>query len=107
MSSHAHTPYSWTSGSPSLAARVSPEALIADRIAQNPHKPTPDEVVIAGTGIPVWAIVAHAHALGADLERVASDYEISVASVVAAIVYYHQNRELIEARLLANEFDAE
>jgi uncharacterized protein (DUF433 family) len=101
-----HTPKSWRPGSRSLADSVSPEALIADRITQNPNKPTPDEVVIAGTSTPVWAVIAHAHAVGGDLERVASDYDIPVASVVAAIVYYYQNRQLIEARLLANELDS-
>ena len=106
MSEHSHTlPLSNAKTTP-VAERVSPQALIAGRIEQNPLKPTPDEVVIAGTGIPVWAIVAHAHALAGDLERAAADYKLPIASVVAAIIYYHQNQPLIDARLLANECDA-
>ena len=89
-----------------IAKSVLPKALILDRIEQNPSKPTPDEVVIAGTRIPVWAIIGHADALAGNIEQVAVDYDISVASVVAAILYYHQNQALIDARLLANECDA-
>ncbi len=86
-----------------VAERVAPQALIEGRIEPNPLKPTPDEVIITGTGVPVWAVVAHAHALGGDLEHVARDYEMPIAAVIAAIIYYHQNQTLIDARLRANE----
>lgn len=108
MSSETRERRSWMSGSSALADSLSPEALIGDWISKHLTKPTPDEVVIAGTGIPVWAIIAYAHALDADLERVASDYDIPAAAVsLQRFSTTSQYSEFIESRLLANEIGVE
>ncbi len=77
--------------------------LIQKHVEQNPYHPGRGEARIIGTGIPVWALVAYRQAAHGDIARVATDYELPVEAVEAAMVYYEQNRAAIDARLEANE----
>jgi hypothetical protein len=81
-------------------------------IEPDPNRPGEDRTLLAGTGIPVWAIVAHLQALtGADVDdttdmeamrQAATDYRIDESLVVAAVAYYRAHRHAIDARLARN-----
>jgi uncharacterized protein (DUF433 family) len=53
-------------------------------------------------GTPVWALIGYLRAVGGDIDRVASDYEIPREAVEAALAYYERHKALIDARLLLN-----
>jgi uncharacterized protein (DUF433 family) len=40
--------------------------------------------------------------VGRDADRVATSYAVPIEAVEAALAYYTQNREIIDARLAAN-----
>lgn len=58
---------------------------------------------ITGTGISVWAIVGHWSYGECNAEATARAYGIEVEAVQAAIQYYRLHRDLIDARLAAND----
>jgi uncharacterized protein (DUF433 family) len=76
--------------------------LIARYIEPNPNRPGADEARIVGYGVSVWTLVAYLDAVGGDEARVASDYGLPLEAVQAAIAYYSQHREAIDARNAAN-----
>lgn len=55
------------------------------------------------SGVSVWAIVGHLRAIGDDIDQAARDYHLPRQAIEAALAYYRQNRELIDARLLMNK----
>ena len=57
--------------------------------------------VIAGKGVAVRTVVGH-YKLGSTPEEIADDMELDLASVYAALAYYHLNRDEIEADIIAN-----
>ena len=57
--------------------------------------------IIVGTGVTVRTIVGH-YKLGLTPEETADEMELELASVYAALAYYHLNRDEIEADILAN-----
>ena len=69
-------------------------------IVKNPqlHSGRP---IIAGTGITVRTIVGY-YKLGLSAEEIADEMNLELASVYAALAYYHLNREEIEADIIAN-----
>lgn len=78
-----------------------------DLIGQDPHRPGEDRVRVLGPGIAVWAIVGHLRALGDEftpesIARAADDFKIPVTAVTAALAYYLEHREAIDARLTVN-----
>src|SRR5688572_18947524 len=83
-----------------------------NRIEPDPHRPGPDRALLAGTGIPVWAIVAHLQALtGHDVHgavpsdavrQAATDYAVDKELIAAAIAFYREHRDHIDARLARN-----
>jgi uncharacterized protein (DUF433 family) len=56
---------------------------------------------IAGKGVAVRTVVGH-YKLGSTPEEIADDMELDLASVYAALAYYHLNRDEIEADIVAN-----
>ena len=60
------------------------------------------EARIVTTDIPVWAIIGYLEATGWDVQRTAQDYGTSVEAVSAAISFYEEHREVIDARIAAN-----
>ena len=76
--------------------------LIEQYIEQNPYKPGADEVRLIGYGVSVWALIAYLHAAGGDLQRAARAYDVPLAALQAAVAYYEQHREIIDARIAAN-----
>lgn len=53
-------------------------------------------------GVSVWALIGQLRAIGGDLDELAREYDLPREAVDAAMAYYQQNREYIEARLLLN-----
>ena len=64
-------------------------------------------------GVPVWAVILHVESLaghreverfsGAVIAETARDFAISPDSVIAAIAYYLENQQSIDALLKVNE----
>lgn len=77
-------------------------ALIAEWIKPAPHSASADAARIAGTGVPVWALIGYLPAVHHDECQVAQDYELPVDAVRAAVAYYRRNREVIDAKLILN-----
>jgi len=61
--------------------------------------------IIAGTGVTVRTIVGY-YKLGLTPEETADQMELNLASVYAALAYYHLNKDDIEADVLAHSEDA-
>jgi uncharacterized protein (DUF433 family) len=57
--------------------------------------------IIAGTGVTVRTIVGH-YKLGLTPEETADQMDLDLASVYAALAYYHLNKDDIEADILAH-----
>ena len=84
----------------------------ADLIEPDPNRPGPDRALLADTGIPVWAIVAHLQALtGQDVHgavpddavrEAAADYAVGEDLIAAALSFYRAHRDHIDARLARN-----
>jgi hypothetical protein len=81
-------------------------------IEPDPNRSGADRALLAGTGIPVWAIVALLQALTGDdvdaetdesaIRQAASDYRIDRTLVAAGVAYYQTHRAAIDARLARN-----
>lgn len=76
--------------------------LIDLYVERNPNKPGRDEAVITSSGVPVWSVVAYFQGV-ADLDKVACDFELPLEAVKGALEYYYQNKDVIDARIEAND----
>lgn len=81
---------------------ASTDELIARYIQENPHRTGPANVRVMPYGVPVWALVGHLDAVHGNLQRVADDYELPTDVVEAALAYYEQHKQAIDARIAAN-----
>ena len=61
--------------------------------------------IIAGTGVTVRTIVGY-YKLGLTPEETADQMDLDLASVYAALAYYHLNKAELEADILAHSEDA-
>lgn len=82
--------------------RKRPDALIEQYIELDPRRPRLDEAQVKDYGIAVWAIIGRLEAAHGDVEQAAADYDLPPDAVRAALAYYQQNRDMIEARRAAN-----
>jgi uncharacterized protein (DUF433 family) len=82
---------------------ASDRELVSALIEPDPYHPGPMDVVVRERHVPVWALVNYFVAVDGDTARVASDYDISTDAVRAALAYYKAHREIIDARLAAND----
>lgn len=57
--------------------------------------------VLAGTGVAVRTVAGH-YKLGLTPEEIADEMSLELASVYAALAYYHLNRDEIEHDIAAN-----
>ena len=71
----------------------------------DPRRGGADEVRLKNFCISVWAIVGYWKANGGDAARVASDYDVPVEAIDAALAWYQRHRDVIDARLEANVAD--
>lgn len=61
--------------------------------------------IIAGTGVTVRTIAGY-YKLGLTPEETADQKDLDLASVYAALAYYHLNKDELEADILAHSEDA-
>ncbi len=78
------------------------DALIAQYIESNPHRPGREEARLRDYGVAVWALIGYLPAVGHDVNQVAHDYGVPPEAVEAARAYYQRHRALIDARIAAN-----
>ena len=86
-------------------------------VGADPHRPGPARGRLGDEQIPIWAIVGQIHAIsGVDdlfareegdrvfeaIVQVASDYDVSIEAILAAVAYYRMHREAVDALLQAN-----
>jgi uncharacterized protein (DUF433 family) len=74
-------------------------ALIRQYIVPDPHHPGIARYVLGEYGVSVWALVAYYEAVGHDLHRVASDYDVPDEQVRAALAFYTEHADAIDAYL--------
>jgi hypothetical protein len=87
-------------------------ADLARMIGPDEHRHGPARARLIAEQIPVWAIVGHVVAvlratdpsasIDAVIARVAVDYDIAPTAVLAALLYYQEHREAIDALLESN-----
>ncbi len=80
--------------------------LIEHYIELNPQRPGVAEARLTMLHVPVWALIGYLQTPGADVARVAEDYDVPVAAVEAAQAYYGRHKDLIDARIAANNAEA-
>jgi uncharacterized protein (DUF433 family) len=78
-------------------------SLLQRWIRPEPDQPGDPNARIAESGIPVWALIGNYKANGRHASMTATDYGLPVEAVKAALAYYRAHREIIEARLAAND----
>lgn len=83
------------------------QELIRTYIYFSPRKAGLDEAQLTTHHISVWAIIGYLSGPEGSIEETAHDYDIPVDAVRAAIAYYERHREVIDNRLLANEWPNE
>src|SRR5438093_8239755 len=75
-------------------------ALIGRWIKPSTHRPS--EMVLAESGVAVWAVVGYARGVDDDVEEVARAYRVPADAVRAALAYYRRHPLQIDAKLAAN-----
>ena len=78
------------------------QKLIAEHMVPDSQHPGIGDARVAGYGVHVWALVGHLETVDGDISRVARDYCLPIEVVEAALAYYRQHREIIDARRAAN-----
>jgi uncharacterized protein (DUF433 family) len=76
--------------------------VIARWVEPDPNRPGAFDVRIVDYGVHVWALVGYLEAVNGDINRVAKDYDLPIDAVRAALAYYRQHKEIIDAWLAAN-----
>ena len=77
--------------------------LIARFIAPDPHHPGVAHHQVRDVAVSVWALVAYYDAVGHDLNQVAYDYDITVEQVRAALAFYAEHVDTIDAYLRSRQ----
>ena len=78
------------------------DTLVAQWIEPDPNRPGAYNVWVVDYCVHVWAIIGYLEAVSGNIDRVAEDYDLPVDAVRAAVAYYRQHKEIIDARLAAN-----
>ncbi len=73
--------------------------LIARYVAPDPHHPGIAHYQLHESAISVWALVAYYETVGHDLGRVADDYDLPIEQVRAALAFYIEHADAIDAYL--------
>ena len=68
-------------------------------IALDPHRPGVERARLVAYGTPVWALIGYMGGEDGDVSQTAADYGIPEAAVWAALAYYREHREAIDALL--------
>lgn len=76
--------------------------LIARWVEVDPHRPGYANARLREYGIHIWALIGHLPAAQGDVAQIAKDYHVPVDAVKAALAFYAEQRESIDAKLEAN-----
>ena len=82
-----------------MQIEAGPQAAL---VVEDPLEPGPANARLAASWIHVWALIGYLQGNGWDIEEAAQAYRIPKQAVDAAVVYYEQHRQEIEARLEDN-----
>lgn len=61
---------------------------------------SPADAWVSGYGVDVWALIAYLRVVDGDIDQVAEAYDLPREAVEAALAYYSQHEEVIDARLM-------
>jgi uncharacterized protein (DUF433 family) len=79
------------------------DELIARYIEENPNRRGPADARLRDEGTAVWALISYLQAVAqGDLQATAEAYGISTEAMQAALAYYEQHQEPINARIAWN-----
>ncbi len=70
---------------------------ITHYIGADPHRHGAHYAILREEGIPVWALIGHLIGVNWDVRQVAEDYEIAPEAVEAAVSYYQQHKDALDA----------
>ena len=76
--------------------------LVTKWIRPHPRRRGVEEARLVAPQLAVWALIGHLRTVDRDITRTAAAYRIPPEAVEAALLYYHQHRAEIDARLAAN-----
>jgi len=79
--------------------------LINRYISLHPHRTSIANAWLPGYGYSVWILADALNDTGADVARVAREYEIPEEAVEAVALFYERYRKTIDARILANAIE--
>lgn len=69
-------------------------------IALDPHRPGRHRARLVHYGRPIWALIAYLRGNGWNVEKTALDYGMPEDAVRAAVAYYQDDPQYIDAYLL-------
>ncbi|MGI8689655.1 MAG: DUF433 domain-containing protein [Thermomicrobiales bacterium] len=75
------------------------QELIAKYVVPDPHHPGIAQCCLRESSISVWALVAYYEAVGHDMNRVANDYDVPAEQIRAALAFYAEHTDAIDAYL--------
>jgi uncharacterized protein (DUF433 family) len=78
------------------------ECLIEQYIEQDPSRPGRYNARLKDYGVHVWALISYLQVVDWDVERTAHDYDVPREAVEAALAYYREHKDIIDARIEAN-----
>lgn len=81
-------------------------ALIDDYIEFDPSRPGVTGARLAGSAVPVWAIIGYLKVAEWSVPKAAVAFDVSNDAVLAAIAFYTLHPQVIDAKLEANELAA-
>jgi len=61
-----------------------------------------DEYWLAGSAVPVWAVIGCMPVVNWDSKKASKAYEVPVAAIEAALAYYRRYQALIDHRIEEN-----
>ena len=73
------------------------EQAIAHYIGTDPHRHGVQYAILREEGIPVWALISHLIGVNWDVQQTTEDYEIAPEAVEAAVIYYQQYKDALDA----------
>ncbi len=80
---------------------VERQGLIAKYIVPDPHHPGTTHYRLRESAVSVWVLVAYYETVGHDLRRVVSDYDLPEKHVQAALAFYVEYADAVDAYLSA------
>lgn len=86
-----------------LIAAAERQDLIARYVVSDPHHPGIARYRLRDSAISVWTLVAYYDAVSHDLNQVAYDYDLPIEQVRAALAFYVEHADAIDAYLRSRQ----